>query len=415
MLTEEDVLKDWPLDTINLISTPIFANALVFYNLDIFVEKCNSTQSDKSLSSDILLLSKLVKEKPESYSNNGIYNLVAHNLKDILKNLDIDESESLVCSIVNKEINQNDKLNWIKEVISYANGMISENSANNKPEIKVRLLNQYPNAAIKDFRIVKDILAESYSIKITQEDDYDIVIDGVFGRQPVTNKNAYKIFINGEPVPSRVGGYDLSLGFDYFVHQNYLRYPLYYAAYGDLVDSKFTRVTECNPNKSHFACFLVSNAASGDGAIARGQMFHDLSTYKKVSSGGKHLNNMGRIIPSNETYDFLSQCKFIIAYESFSTYAGYMSEKLFQAYFSGSVPLYYSDIQVQSEVNKNAMISRQDFQSNQDMINYIAKVDQDDQLYCKIWNNSIINDPRRNYQEIKRQVRAKMKGIIYVN
>ena len=385
-------------------------------NYDIFLEMVNKSNKDLINNINFSLISLLMKEdKPRTYSSNGIYSLLFYNLKNILENLSQTEVKSLVYSIINKDlINQDNKLNWIERVIDYTSHMVFT-SFTNKPEIKVKLLNQYPSAAINHFRIVKDILEEQYTIKITEKDDYDVVIDGVFGLQPIANKDAYKIFINGEAVPSRVGNYNLSLGFDYLVHKNYIRYPLYYAAYGDLVDSQYKRVTKCNPNKPYFACFLVSNAASGDGAIARSKMFHELSKYKKVISGGKHLNNLGYVVGKEETYEFFSQCKFVIAYESFSSYPGYLSEKLFQSYFSGSVPLYYSHLSVQDEFNKDAAIIRQDFRSDQEMVDYIIKIDQDDQLYCKIWNNSLINDNRRDYAEIKSKIKAKMKNLIERN
>lgn len=282
----------------------------------------------------------------------------------------------------------------------------------NKPELKVRLLNQWNSAHICVFAVIYDLLAEEYNVKITNNNDYDLVIDGVFGQEPIVNKEAYKIFYVGESQPAKLKDYDLSLGFDYLSHDHYMRLPLYYLYFKDKINADYQREGECNPNKPHFACFLVGNAKRGDGAVARGQMFHDLSTYKTVTSGGSYLNNIGRIIPTNETIDFFSQCKFTISYENNGIYPGYMTEKLFFSYFSGSVPLYYSHPSVQDEINKDAIISRQDFKSNKEMIDYIIKLDQDDELYCKIWNNSIINDPRRNYQEIKKQVKAKMEAIL---
>jgi hypothetical protein len=54
-------------------------------------------------------------------------------------------------------------------------------------------------------------------------------------------------------------------------------------------------------------------------------MFHALSEYKFVASGGKGFNNLGRKIPHEETNNFLSQCKFTIAYENTKNHPGYIT------------------------------------------------------------------------------------------
>ena len=306
------------------------------------------------------------------------------------------------------------KLNW---VVNLFNSLAYEKHANiagnyNKPELKVRLLNQWYGANINNFGIIKDIIEETHIIKITKQDDYDLVLDGAFGSEIYNNK-AIKISYSGEAIPPKLEGYDLSLGFDYFKSEHYVRLPLYYLYFGDLISTDFKRNEECNPDKPYFACFLVSNAGRGDGAEARTQVCSSLSSYKPVVSGGVHLNNIGKIIPHEETYEFLSQCKFVIAYENNGTYPGYVTEKVFQAYFAGSIPLYYSHPSgQQSDLNPNAIISAQSFSTEREMINRIIEVDQDDQQYCKIWNSPIIIDKSRNYEVIKAKIREKLQVLL---
>ncbi len=278
-----------------------------------------------------------------------------------------------------------------------------------KPELKVRLLNQWNGAKISFFDIILDTLKHNFSLVETTQNDYDVVIDGPFGNAPIENNKAYKTFFSGEATALKVKNYDLSMAFDYYEADNYIRFPLYYNLFAAKVSVDYTKPTECNPNKEHFACFLVSNSGTGDGAIERTKFFHELSQYKQVASGGWHLNNIGKVIPSNETANFLGKCKFVIAYENNFQFPGYMTEKVFQAYYAGSLPLYSAHPQAQSEINTGAIISRQNFTSNQEMINYIIKVDQDDAEYCKIWNQPIITDPNRNFNVQIEKVRAKIE------
>ncbi|MFV0251249.1 MAG: glycosyltransferase family 10 [Rickettsia aeschlimannii] len=153
-----------------------------------------------------------------------------------------------------------------------------------------------------------------------------------------------------------------------------------------------------NPNKTYFACFLVSNGIEdpeNDGCIARNRFFHKLSLYKKVVSVGKYLNTESTIIPKEKTRAWLSKCKFVIAFEN-KTYEGYVTEKPFQAYLAGAVPKYYADKSYIKDVNPNLVIFAKDY-SEEDLYNYIISVDKDDEKYYKIYNNKIIPNSENNY------------------
>ena len=330
-----------------------------------------------------------------------------------------DDLRFVACSLMNqdfKEVNSNEKnikLEWVVKLFesAAAEKHISKEapSTKSKPELKVRLLNQWHGANINNFGVIKDILEERYIVKETKDDDYDVVIDSVFGYEPINNQRAYKIFYTGERLPAKLEGYDLSLGFDYLEDKNnYVRFPLYYLYFGEMISSDYQRKGECDPNKPYFACFLVSNSGAED----RNNMFHNLSSYKFVVSGGSYLNNIGRVISENETYQFLSQCKFVIAYENDKVYPGYITEKVFQAYFASSVPLYSSHPSGQSDINDQAIISAQKFNTEKEMISYIIEVDKDDNKYCEIWNQPIITNPEHNYEFIKNKIRVKIKLLL---
>ncbi len=285
---------------------------------------------------------------------------------------------------------------------------------NGKSILKIRFLNQWPGVNIDEFSFIKEVLEEKYELIITQLDDYDIVIDGLFGRQKITNQNAIKIFYIGEAEPARLKGYDLSLGFDYLEGEpNYIRVPIYYLSFGNKVNHQYKR-GPCKVDHQFFACFLVSNSVNDkkhDGIKARNHLFHRLSLYRDVKSGGRHLNNIGKVVSKNETNKWLSKCKFTIAYENCS-YPGYITEKVFQAYYAGSMPIYYSHITAQNDINKNAIISAQEFKNEEDLVNYIIELDHDDQKYCDKWDQSIIDNPAMDYENIKNEVRAKLMPLL---
>lgn len=272
----------------------------------------------------------------------------------------------------------------------------------------------HPEERLREFGILHDILTETYTIKIDNTKP-DLIIDTVFGDKPLPKSDAVKIFFTGEAVKVRnPDNYDLAIGFDYIDHPNYMRIPLYYMY--PLYDAHNIRTNysrgACNPHKPYFACFLYSNGGKSnpkrfDGAIARNELFEKLSNYKRVESGGRYKNNIGYIVARDNTMEWMSSCKFVISYEN-QTYDGYITEKPFLAYFAGAVPLYYGDKHAMQDINTNAVISQKDFAGQDEMIDYIKKVDNDDELYCKIWNEKIITDPSKDYEVVKAKLKEKL-------
>ena len=170
-----------------------------------------------------------------------------------------------------------------------------------------------------------------------------------------------------------------------------------------------------NPHEKVFACFLVSNEGRDqrfDGCRARNRIFHKLSLYKKVEkSGGRYLTTTGGPIDDKRTQEWLSKCKFVISYENRS-YEGYITEKPFQVYFAGAIPIYYGHVSTMRDLNPQAIINAKDFASEDALVDYISKIDSDDQLYCDIWNKQIITDHDQSYDTIKQKFKTKLDAIL---
>ncbi len=281
-----------------------------------------------------------------------------------------------------------------------------------KPEIRVRVINQWENS-IKPFFPIFDIIAETHKINEVKDNFYDLVLDGYFGQEKTVNSNALKLYYTGESLTPKTNKYDLSFGFDYIDKENYLRLPIYYLYFGKNISTDYNR-DACNPNKKFFACFLVSNNNNKyyDNNQERTNIFHALSDYKFVASGGKHLNNIGHVVPHKNTMNFLSQCKFTIAYENTKSFPGYITEKVFQAYFAGTIPIYYTHPDSLKDINQEAIIARNLFNTNKEMIDYIKELDQNDEKYCKKWNEKIVTDPQINYESMMQRLRVKIRKLL---
>jgi hypothetical protein len=285
---------------------------------------------------------------------------------------------------------------------------------NSKPVLKVTHINSHKGFRASHHGIFNDILEEFYDVEYVKPDDnnYDLIFDNVFGNKTIDNKNSIKIFFTGESYDPRIGQYDLSLAFNYTEHPKYMRLPLYYLYFPDKLNTEYDR-GKCDPqSKKAFGCFLFSDGKEYlDGVKERNRVFHLLSQYKTIRSGGKLFNNIGRVIPKSETGIFLSNCKFIISIEN-KSYNGYITEKLFQAYFAGAIPIYYADDSVLADFNKKAIIWTKDYSSDYEFLDYIKQLDTDDKLYCDKWNEKILIDPERNADKIKEKLRKKFKEIL---
>lgn len=277
---------------------------------------------------------------------------------------------------------------------------------------------------------IQKILETKYNIVYVGLDDnkYDLLfVSDLFTDENFSDKEAIKIYWTSEAYIPNLDHYDLVIGFNHIDSPKFIRLPYYYTAYRkEIAVDKLSRPGqnqgECNPNKPLFACFLVSNGSTDyiaeNGNIATGirirdDIFHELSKYKWVASGGKHLNNINRVIPrgDKESREWLGQCKFVIAYEN-QLYDGYITEKVFQAYFSGAVPIYWGDKSAVSDVNKDAIIYANDSITTDDLISYIKKVDKDDDLYCKIWNQALITNHELNYDTVHDKLAKKLYELI---
>ena len=46
------------------------------------------------------------------------------------------------------------------------------------------------------------------------------------------------------------------------------------------------------------------------------------------------------------------------------------------------------------------------------MVEYVKKVDNDDELYCKIWNQHLITNPELDFEVTKEKLRKKLFKLI---
>lgn len=230
-----------------------------------------------------------------------------------------------------------------------------------------------------------NILNNYYNL-IIDEHNPDILIYSVFGSS-FKKYNCIKIFYSGENIAPNYNECNYSLCYDFINDERHFRLPLFllYGGYYDLlnrvpIDNEFLNRNFCN--------FIVSNGS----CKIRNDFFHKLNEYKKVDSGGRYLNNIGYNIDNK--LEFQKKYKFSLCFEN-DLYrknnkgiGGYTTEKILDAYKSYTIPIYWGNPKIHLDFNKESMISYYDFNNIDNMIDYIIKIDNNDQLYLDMLNKN---------------------------
>lgn len=144
--------------------------------------------------------------------------------------------------------------------------------------------------------------------------------------------------------------------------------------------------------KVYFANFITSHESEFN---IRGDFFKQLCKYKRVESAGTYLNNM----PNGETVNWLNssksefqrKCKFTLCFES-TLHHGFVTEKLTDAFFADTIPVYYGSSAAADIFNKDAFINVAEFASFEEAIQKIIELDQDDEKYLQMLSQPVLRD-----------------------
>ena len=88
---------------------------------------------------------------------------------------------------------------------------------------------------------------------------------------------------------------------------------------------------------------------------------------------------------------FFSSYKFSIAMEN-SEGEGYISEKIIDSLLAGTIPIYYGGYNIDQYINNKAFILIRGEKDMRQKINYIIKIDNDEELYKKLLKEKVIID-----------------------
>ena len=255
-----------------------------------------------------------------------------------------------------------------------------------KRKIKVKFVDFFDgfDATSNDFL---DVLRERYEVELSDHPDY-LFYSG-FGYEHL-KYDCIRIFFTGECYTPNFNECDYALAFDRLSFgDRYLRLPLYnifqYKPEYEQLKNRPIFTEDDLKAKKGFCSFVVSNCFADD---VRAVFYDKLSQYKTVASGGRFRNNIGGAVADKKK--FQSEYKFAIAFEN-TSYDGYCTEKLMEAFAAGAVPIYWGDPGVVKDFNPESFINAHDYNSFDEVVERVKEIDNNDDLYIKMRNANPLN------------------------
>ena len=280
----------------------------------------------------------------------------------------------------------------------YNNTSFSENNDINNQETKEKkkIVIYFADLYNRDFRQkwIKSELGDKFNIEFDSENP-DYVIFNIFGCYHLDEKykDAIKVahFTENKIIDFREADYAIGQQ-----HINYLdryfRRPFFIFSLINNTNKDFQEIREQvlkNPIREKFCAAVISNSGWTDGF--RRLFYKELNKYKEIDMGGYYHNNVGG--PVRDKKKFLRKYKFSIAMENTKS-DGYISEKIIDAFLAGNIPIYYGDYMVEEYINPKAFILIKGEKDMMEKIEYIKKIDNDDELYRSFLREKVLIDDK---------------------
>lgn len=167
-----------------------------------------------------------------------------------------------------------------------------------------------------------------------------------------------------------------------------------------------SNVITSRPPKTEFCCFAYSNDDEKFKGVKDRKNFY----YLLQEKSGNRVKNYGRSCGGTlrnqdsagiKNSEMFAPFKFVISFEN-QQIEGYISEKLITPMMANAIPIYLGAPDVGKHFNTKSFISVRDFDSFEDCIDYVLKVDADQELYESILREPwfVDNKPNHYFNEV---------------
>ena len=253
-----------------------------------------------------------------------------------------------------------------------------------KKEIRIKSIGLFNRSNF--IKWLKSKLDDEFILKF-DEDNPDYLIYNIFTKEDLNHKykNLIKIAVYTENAIPDLNLADYTIGHYHIIYlDRYFKYSIFFwTNFTDFFEKRKEALE--NTKSKKFCAAVISNCK----AEFRLNFIEKLNKYKKIDIAGKCQNNINEDVTNK--VEFLSNYKFSLAMEN-SDGDGYLSEKIIHSFVAGTIPIYYGDYFLEEFINPKSYILIKGEKDIEKKIEYIKKIDNDDNLYKAILKeNPIIN------------------------
>lgn len=309
-----------------------------------------------------------------------------------------------------------------KAVVARTQRVMKDNSVN----IYTRsFLELFVNSDIDDFSEQSTILTFDNGVKVCLLVNFHYLnLDKVFDNLA---PNVFKVMLDGEPNPldKLLPKLDCTIT----TKQNIPNTTFLMEGIGYLKrfnkDHQQLTLPRVYTKRNKFAVFAYSNCNDFyEGVLARKTFYYLIQ--KMTNYAVTNLGSCYKDIIKENYYEkndtMFTTFKFVIAFEN-QCIPGYISEKFINAILSGSIPVYRGAADIGKYFNTKAFINVNDFDSYEEVVNYMIEISNNEELFKKIINEPILaNDFDYNqfsfltggkfYQDLFNNVPQKIGNIL---
>ena len=328
-------------------------------------------------------------------SINAYYLLKNEKEKIVFKNTDL--------FFLKKVINSYQQLSrYFNDKYINMNNNIKSEEKREKKKITIYFVDLY-NRNFRE-KWIKEALGDIFNIEFDSEKP-DYIFFNIFGCEHLNPKykDSIKIAHFTENKIVNFNEADYAIGQHHINYlDRYYRRPFFIFQLFNNTNENFNKIRKKvldNPKRTEFCAAVISNTGWTDGF--RRLFYKELNKYKTIGMGGRYHNNVGGRVRNK--ISFLSKYKFSLAMENTKS-DGYITEKIIDAFLAGNIPIYYGDYMVEEYINPKSFILIKGKKDMMEKIEYIKKIDNDDELYRSILKETVLINNNISYQSTNERI-----------
>jgi hypothetical protein len=254
--------------------------------------------------------------------------------------------------------------------------------------VKIKFIDQWMGFD-PESNIFVELLSKRYDVQFSDDPEY--LFYSVNGYKHL-DYAVPRIFFTQENLTPDFNICDYAFAFDRLSYgDRYFRLPLYLITRRSELLALGSGLRLSHDGERGFCNFVVSNTSP---APERDEFFSLLSRYKRVDSAGFHLNNTGYLV--RDKARFQSGYKFSLAFEN-SSAPGYVTEKIVDAAYAGTIPIYWGDPTIGQDFNTASFVNCNDYGSPEEAVRAVIELDQDDEKYGRMVGQNFLKHPLEGY------------------